>query len=213
VISWIVASHDDAILHRDLLKTLFPRPDEEVLIERDAPSIAVAYNRGTARAQYPLKVYVHHDVRLLDADRLRDLLLSTCTQDRGMVGVIGSITPVWPWWNALQRTGSVLDTALGPLRFGPGGCPVAILDGLLLATVQDVIWDESYEGWHGYDHDQCVTQLAAGRVNWCLPAYGPDLLLHNRISSTSPTDTALIQGWDQAASRFHQKWSPSATNS
>lgn len=206
MISWIVASHDDKILHANLLKTLFPAPGEEVLIERDAPSIAVAYNRGTARAQHPIRVYVHHDVRLLDPARLRQLLQESCTPDRGMVGVIGSFTPTWPWWDSPAKTGSCLDALLGPLRFSGGNGPAAILDGCLLATAQPVTWDESFTGWHGYDHDQCVTQLDAGRVNWCLPS-GEHLVMHNRISPTSPTDTTQIQGWDAAAARFAAKWS------
>jgi hypothetical protein len=210
VISWIVASHDQQILQDNLLTD--PRAlageSDEVILEWQAPSIAAAYNSGQARASRPVRVFVHHDVRILDLPRLRTELLKACTRSRGVVGVIGTPMACWPWWEAPVRCGSVQDARLGHLDFSRGGEPAAMVDGLLLATAQEIAWDESFEGWHGYDHDACMSQLAAGRVNYCIPD-GDRLVLHNRVTDTSPVNTDMIPGWAAAEARFRSKWGSS----
>lgn len=202
MISWIVASHDPAILEQNLLATLEPHDDDEIHIVRNAGSIAEAYNEGQSRATRPVKVYVHHDVRILDRDRLREQLLTWCQPWTGLVGVTGSWCRALPWWYG-SHCGSVLDGRGG--RLGPGkGGQCAYLDGLLLATAQTVVWDESsYPGWHGYDHDMCEQMLAKGLMNWCLDN-GHELVLHN---TTGATDPDQLDGWHESLARFREKWS------
>ncbi|HEX6970004.1 MAG TPA: glycosyltransferase [Micromonosporaceae bacterium] len=203
MISWIVATHDRTILSTNLLATLGDLAGEELIVVEDAPSIAAAYNRGTAQATQPVLVYVHHDVQVLDPVRLRAELLRACGRPGvGMVGVVGSTTAVVPWWDDLSPLGSVVDARIGRLDFGPGG-PCAYLDGLLLATPHHVEWDEDYRGWHLYDHDQCQQQLAAGRHNWCLTG-GHTLLRHNNVGH--PTNVAQLDGWADGVQRFKEKW-------
>lgn len=200
MISWITASHRPEVLAENLEATLALDDGDELVVVRDAPSIAAAYNEGQARASRPIHCYVHHDVQIVDPERLRHELLVACTAQVGMVGVIGSTTRTLPWWEGVCR-GSVIDARMGLLDMGPGG-EVAYLDGLLLASVHDLSWDESYEGWHMYDHDICAQQLAAGRPNWCLTG-GHELLLHN---TTGPADTGILSGWDAGVVRFRGKW-------
>ena len=202
MISWIVATNNRAILQRSLLPTV-PTEDELVVVE-DAPSIAVAYNEGTARASHRIKVYVHHDVALLDPQRLRHELAEHCTGLNGIVGVIGSRTPVVPWWSG-EQVGTVIDARHGQL--GPGGSGVCdYLDGLLLATAQDLTWDETYTGWHLYDHDICQQMLAAGMPNVCLPA-GHELVRHD---TAGPRRMSDLNGWDDAVAVFRGKWGDAA---
>jgi hypothetical protein len=202
-ISWIVATHDQQILQRSLLPTV-PLDDELVVIEQ-APSIAVAYNEGTARASHRIRAYIHHDVAIVDPDRLRHLLFEACTGVHGIVGVIGSLTPVVPWWNG-EQVGSVVDTRAG--RLGPGGFgDVAYLDGLLLATAQDLQWDETYPGWHLYDHDICQQQLAAGLTNVCLPD-GHELVRHE---TAGPWSLNELNGWKEGVDVFQAKWGSAAS--
>jgi hypothetical protein len=198
VISWIVATHDRQILERSLLPTI-PTMDELVVVE-DAPSIAVAYNQGTAQASHRIKVYVHHDVAILDAPRLRESLFQYCNGVNGIIGVIGSLDRTVPWWNG-NMVGSVVDTRLGPI--GPGGeGTCAYLDGLLLATAQELTWDETYTGWHLYDHDICQQMLAAGLPNVYIPG-GKDLVRHE---TSGPRNVNHINGWADAVDVFRQKW-------
>jgi hypothetical protein len=200
MISWIVASHRPEVLAANLAATLVLGDCDELVVVENSPSIAVAYNRGQARATQPIRCYVHQDVQVLDPTRLRSELLVHCTPKVGMVGVVGSVDRVVPWWEGVCR-GSAVDARMGVLDFGAGG-ECAYLDGLLLATAQRLVWDEDYPGFHTYDHDMCEQQLAAGRRNWCLTG-GAGLVLHN---TAGPTDVARLNGWDAGLARFRRKW-------
>lgn len=205
MISWIVATHDLDILDTNLRATLWLEDGDEVVVVQDAPSIAAAYNKGQAAATQSIRCYVHHDVQILDSARLRAQLIEHCTSDVGMVGVIGSTDRTVPWWEG-ANLGSVIDARMGRIDFGPGG-PCATLDGLLLATAQHLEWDESYPGWHLYDHDICRQQLAAGRSNWCLTG-GAEMLRHNTAGSSK---THELAGWGEATARYREKWNPGGT--
>ncbi len=198
MISWIVATNDPAVLLKNLVTSLWILDD--LVVVENPPSIAVAYNEGQKRAIHPVKVYVHHDVQVLDLPRLRAELLEHVTPERGMVGVIGSRTDRLPWWDG-DLCGSVFDQRIGFLDNGPGG-ECAQLDGVLLATVQDVTWDESIPGFHGYDYDICRQQREFGRPNWCLDD-GKALLRHHTTSSRDPD---LLNGWAEASTALRQKW-------
>jgi hypothetical protein len=198
VISYIVASHHWPTLRDNLAATVRGVDADEVVVVENPASIAAAYSEGQSRATQPIRCYVHHDVQIRDAPRLRAQLLERCTPAVGMVGVIGSRVPATPWWEAGATCGSVVDARLGLLNFGPGG-GCAYLDGLLLATVHDVTWDDSYPPWHGYDHDVCEQQVRSGRMNWCLDG-GHLLVAHNTTGDWAP------DGFDAAMARFREKW-------
>lgn len=200
MISWIVASHDTNILYANLVASLDWNLDEIVVVW-EAPSIAAAYNEGQERAKHPLRCFVHHDVQVLDLPLLRSALLRTVTPEVGMVGVVGSRTPALPWWDG-DLLGKVCDSRIGVMDYGPGG-PCAVLDGLLLATVHKVQWDETIPGWHGYDYDACMQMTQRGLPNWCLDGL---MVRHN---TTSLRDPDLLAGWGEAVTRLRQKWGPS----
>jgi len=200
LISWIAAAHDETILYANLIASLHPLPGgDEFVIVTGAESIAAAYNEGQARARNPVRCYVHSDIQVLDVARLRAELLEHTTTAVGLVGLVGSRTPMLPWWDG-QTCGSVFDARIGPLLFGPGG-DCAVLDGLLLATVHDVKWDENIPGWHGYDYDMSRQQLAHRR-NFCLTD-GHEMVRHN---ADGPRDPDLIVGWTEAVATLREKW-------
>ncbi len=200
MISWIIATHDRGVLRDNLLASLGDVADDELIVVEGAPSIAVAYNEGARRAKRSLRCYIHHDVQILNVPRLRGELAAACGADVGIVGVVGSRTAWVPWWEG-QPCGSVRDARLGRLDFGPGG-PCAYLDGMLLATAQLLHWDETYPGWHLYDHDICEQMLRRGLSNVCLDD-GAEVLLHN---TSSPTDVAKLRDWPAGRGRFMEKW-------
>jgi hypothetical protein len=229
VISWIVASHDRGVLASNLLPSLDPdgstnddawhvhRDDDgietevrglhgvaqgdELVVVREASSIAQAYRAGQAQATRPVRCYVHHDVQITNLPALRNLLMAVCLPDVGMVGVVGSRDPRVPWWDG-DKVGTVRDSRLGLLNFGQGGTTCSYLDGLLLATRHDLTWDTGIPGWHLYDHDICQQQLAEGRPNYCLP-HGSDLVVHN---TTGSTDVTKLAGWAEGVEAFRTKW-------
>lgn len=199
MISWIVASHDPAVLEANLVATLTLEAGDELIVI-DAPSIAAAYNQGQERAIRPIRCYVHHDVQILDNAALRAQLIDWCRPPIGIVGIVGSRARAVPWWEGFAA-GSVDDTRTGPQLFGKGG-DVAYLDGLLLASSYQLDWDETIPGWHLYDHDVCEQSLRAGRINWCLDN-GHQLVRHN---TTSGFDTTQLPGWTEALAAFNTKW-------
>ena len=202
MISWIVATHDADILYRNLIASMVDMADDELVIIPHAPSIAAAYSEGQTRAAKPIRCYIHHDMQVLNLPRLRSDLHAHVTSTVGMVGLIGSRTRAYPWWDG-QQLGSVFDQRIGALNAGPGG-ECALLDGVLLATVHDVAWDESIPGWHGYDHDSCEQMLDRGLPNFCLTG-GHEMARHNNHGSSDPDQ---ITGFHAALTAVQQKWGP-----
>jgi len=197
VISWVVTSHRRDILEANLLATLTIDDGDELVLIEGAKSITLAYAEGQTKATQPIRCYIHHDVQILDLPRLRHELIES-SEGVGIVGVVGSRDLRMPWWGG-NKLGSVVDTRMGLLDFGPGG-ECAVLDGLLLATRQAVDWDIDAPGWHGYDHDACAQMLARDLPNWCLTGAG-EYLVHN----AEPTKDRS-SGWDDAAARFRERW-------
>lgn len=200
MISYIVASNQPDVLMANLAATVRGVDDDEIVLVEHPASIAEAYNEGQARARNPIRCYVHSDVAIVDPVRLRAELIEHCTSAVGIVGVVGSRTPILPWWEG-DTCGSVVDARMGLLDFGPGG-ECAHLDGLLLATAQTLVWDETYRGFHLYDHDICRQMTDKGLPNWCLDR-GHELVRHNTRGSA---DVTQLAGWADNVTRFREKW-------
>lgn len=201
MISWIVATHDPEIFNKELKSSLalYAEYNDELIIIDNASSITEAYKAGQEQAQNNIRCYIHHDVRILQLAQLRHELIEGV--DRGaVVGVIGSRSMLMPWWNG-DVLGSVSDGRMGIINFGPGGT-CAVLDGLLLATKYHIDWDQDWPGWHGYDYDACAQFYFANEPNWCI-SNGHQLVSHN---SDSPYDLAQVDGWSEAVSFYHKKW-------
>lgn len=200
VISYITATHNDSILRDNLSATLSLIDTDELVVIRGASSIAKAYNEGQAKAANRIHCYIHHDIQVLDNVRLRSALIRTCNKNVGIVGVIGSRTKAVPWWDG-DKLGSAQDSRMGALDFGIGG-NCSMLDGILLATAQDLQWDETYPGFHLYDHDICMQMLQVGRTNLCL-TNGKEIVLHNTSNSS---DVSQLAGWSDSVVVFDRKW-------
>lgn len=211
-LSWIVATHKPEVLAENLLATMPPLVDladmgDELIIMHGRSSITRAYDHGQKLARGKVCCYIQHDVQILDFPRLRQSLLDS-TVGAGMVGIIGGIAPTMPWWiHATQWYGSVRDprvpTGQHPSTgdWGPGRGPL-VLDGLLLATRQEVAWDTDWPGWHGYDHDACKQMIARGLDNVCV-AGGKDMVVHNTKTGFGITSTpAFIE----SVNYYQAKW-------
>lgn len=199
MISWIVASHRREVLDSILLPSLHINGEDELIIIENQPSITIAYAAGQAQATKNIHVYVHHDVRVTDLQRLRQQLIHQ-TINHGVVGIIGSRSATLPWWTG-SLTGSVVDTRLGTLNYGLGD-RCAIVDGLLLATRQAIDWDLAAPGWHGYDHDACLQLLAKGYSNFCISS-GHTMVEHH---ASSPTNMDQLVGWHEAVAHYAERW-------
>lgn len=205
MISWIVASHQPEMLE-GMCATIPLLPGDEFVVIENPTAITKAYNEGTARARNRLRCYLHHDVRVLDYPRLRQELLIRCTPNTGLAGVAGHVAPIlgFPW--GMHAVGSITETRRD--LFATAGdefCP--IVDGVLLATVQEIEWDERYPGFHFYDIDACVQMVARGLPNWCL-GDGRTLIEHyNPPNDPRPIRRAEdIPEWLSNLNIFKAKW-------
>jgi hypothetical protein len=118
-----------------------------------------------------------------------------------MVGVIGSVTDAAPWWDG-QCVGSVVDSRNGILYFSDGKEFCLHLDGLMLATYQDVRFDESIPGFHFYDQDICKQMEKQGKKNFCVKD-GYRMVTH---FTNGPNNIAQINGYAEAMEIYKQKW-------
>ena len=156
----------------------------DVLSIADATSMCAGYNEGMKASQAKYKVYMHHDVRIVERFFI-PMLIDTFMdhEDTGLIGMIG--TKKFPsdgiMWHA-NRFGSVIDTHVNETlelkKYTENKAFDALLcDGLLLATQYDVPWREDlFDGWDFYDASQCMEFRRKGykvmipyqEYSWCV---------------------------------------------
>lgn len=200
-ISYITCTNNHEILNNCLIRSLKLDNDDEIVIVDNPKSIAEGYNYGMEHAKHRIKCFIHHDLIVTNPILLRMNLMAYCTQDIGMVGVIGSITDAAPWWNG-EGVGSAIDTRKGIIYFNEGKQFCEHLDGILLATFQDIRFDESIPGFHLYDQDICKQMTKDGKRNFCI---GDGYRIVTHFTST-PSDTSQINGYDEALAVYRKKW-------
>jgi GT2 family glycosyltransferase len=168
-----------------------------------ATSMAEGYQRAMEASTARYKLYVHQDAYLVHQGLLPELVHLFETYPRlGLVGVVGAtrLPSKAIWWlnNAFHTYGRLRE------YFRPGGFPAslylrrrvlhfsrfrsvvgdyqpaAVVDGLFLATQNDLPWANSLGGFELYDHVQALEFIKAGlevgiarqEAIWCLH-WGP----------------------------------------
>lgn len=137
----------------------------EIVPVRDAKSMAAGYNMGMSRTDAKYKIYMHQDVFIINPNFLNDILLVFKQNWKiGMIGVIGSTAlPVsGVQWHG-DRVGNLYLLDSDNCDFNgyeykkeDGLTEVQVLDGLLIATKEDIPWREDlFDGWDFYDSSQC----------------------------------------------------------
>jgi len=177
------------------------KDDDELIVVEDSKSIAEGYNTGIDRAKNKIKCFIHHDIIVTNPILLRMNLIAYCTEDIGMVGVIGSKTDIVPWWNG-KGIGSAVDTRKGIIYFSEGKDFCEHLDGIVLATYQDVEFDESIPGFHLYDQDICKQMTVKGLRNFCVRE-GYRIVTH---FTSAPSNLIQINGYVDAENVYRKKW-------
>jgi hypothetical protein len=200
-VSYITCTHNKKIFQKCLFKSLILKDDDELIVIENAKSIAEGYNTGTDQAKNKIKCFIHHDLIVTNPILLRMNLIAYCVEEIGMVGVIGSVTDASPWWEG-QCVGSVVDSRNGILYFNDGKEFCLHLDGLMLATYQDVRFDESIPGFHLYDQDICKQMEKQNKRNFCVKD-GYRMITH---FTNGPMDISQINGYAEAMEIYKQKW-------
>jgi hypothetical protein len=200
-VSYIACTHNKHILEKCLMQSLILQDDDELIVIEGAKSIAEGYNNGIDKAKNKIKCFIHHDLIVTNPVLLRMNLLAYCIEDIGIVGIVGSQTEAAPWWEG-QCVGSVVDSRNGILHFSDGKQFCLHLDGLMLATCQDVRFDESIPGFHFYDQDICRQMAEKGLHNFCIKD-GYRMITH---FTQTPMDMSKIGGYAEAMAVYAKKW-------
>jgi hypothetical protein len=179
-ITYITAVNNESQYNSHVVRSLCPLgPDDEFIPVYDKTDAGEAYNEGIAKAKNRFKCFLHQDVIVIDPVLLRNHILGVCgSPGVGMFGIMGSTDRLsCPWWvNQGAMVGSVIHSK-GLIQGGPGGS-CALLDGLLLATGEEVEFSEEYGSYHFYAHDICQQMLERGLKNHCA-SDGRKLVVHN----------------------------------
>ncbi len=176
-VSVIVCSVDDAKARtiEALYGRLLAGVPHDILVLRDARSLAEAYNRGIAAARGDVVVLSHDDIDIAAADFAARVLAHLQAHDA--VGVVGATrltgpVPVWaghPYvrgWITHHAPGSP-EWQVNVLDPRPVAGGLAVLDGVFLAGRRQafaaVPFDAAtFDGFHGYDVDWSGRAAQAG---------------------------------------------------
>ena len=191
-----------------LYERLYQGIPHEIIVIRDARSLAEAYNRGIAASVGDIIVLSHDDVDILADDfaaRLQNHL-----GEYDIVGVIGSTKmagPAWAWSGHPNLRGWITHHAYATSEWfvdvvNPQCVAdnVMVLDGVFLAANRAVFevvqFDaEIFDGFHLYDIDWSYRAAMAG---FRLGVAGDLLLVHESRGSFDPA-------WENYAQRLCAK--------
>ena len=203
----VVCSIDDAKRQRieRLYRRLFAGVEHELVVIRDARSLASAYNACVARSAADYIVLSHDDIGILADDFAQRI--AALLQGFDAVGVVGSTQmrgPAVGWsghphlrgWIA-HRASDSDELHADVLDPRPLASDVVVLDGVLIAarrrTLVDVPFDAAtFDGFHLYDLDWSYRAAQAGKR---LAAAGELLVVH---ASRGAYDDV----WERYADRF-----------
>ncbi len=173
--SFIICTNNDAYyeecrLYIDRLRI----PDGfcvEVIPVRGAKSMCSGYNEGMKKADGKFKIYLHQDVFILNPEFLSNLLYIFKSDHKiGMIGMIGSEklpASAVPWHG--ERVGSLYEADKENVFFEGYDIrdekiiEVEAIDGLMMATKEDIPWREDiFDGWDYYDLSQSKEFIKRG---------------------------------------------------
>ncbi len=197
------AARAEAMYHR-----LLAQLPHEIVVIRDARSLASGYNRALAQARHDIVLFAHDDVDIASPDFAARLLRALGRHD--VVGVAGTrklVGGAWHFAGYPHLAGQVGMPAAG------GGYVVNLydvteretkglqaLDGLLLATRRDTALrigfdEDTFDGWHLYDIDFSLRAAQAGL----------DCASCNDILAVHDSQGGYDEHWLKYAQRFIDK--------
>lgn len=200
-ICFIIASNDEIQLRECIAyikKLEFPNNyNIEMIIIREAPSLAKAYNVAMKSSTAKYKVYLHHDLFIIYKDFIKDFIDIFISFPRlGMLGVMGTkhLPENAIWYNKGEYdrwcADSIDNSSIKGMFHKKVGMDfenkyqkVEAIDGLIMITQYDIPWrDDIFDNWHFYDISQSVEFLTAGydvgvakqKQPWCIHNCGQD---------------------------------------
>ena len=179
----------------------------EVIVLRNQPSIAIAYNRildaACKKEGLEAVVLLHDDVELVDPGWEHKLLAALVPEGTAVVGVVGGSGPGgMAWFSRSHKHGGIPG-----LEFGDRWARVGVVDGLFIAlspeAARTLRFDEiSYPPFHGYDADICSRALAAGQS----VVLAPIDVVHHTAGLFGTTSS--YSDWIKAGLAWRIAWEP-----
>ena len=144
-------------------------PEIESLVIRGSSSISKSYNYGIKIAKYPIKIFIHQDVHLLNSSWIPKLFYAFSSSDVGLVGMVGTtkLSTKGFWWDSGEEylrgeLFSGLEKADWVFSKENSTIDVTTVDGFFMATNRSIPFDEGVKGFHFYDMDYSRTMLSLG---------------------------------------------------
>ncbi len=175
-ICFIICANDETQLQECILYlSLLHVPkgcETDLIIVRDAVSMAAGYNEGMAASDAKYKIYLHQDTFIVESLFLDKVLeLFRGDEGIGMVGIIGieQLPGDGIMWHGKRcgnfyRLEELLEKGVDDVEQQRSGSrEVEAVDGFLMATQYDIPWREDiFCGWDFYDISQCMEFRRAG---------------------------------------------------
>jgi len=148
-------------------------------------SIFTAYNSGANKSKYPNLCFVHEDV-LFHSENWGKIVVANLQDPKtGIIGIAGGdlVTQVPSSWATLpshslniiqsDSTGKKgTKVVLKPKNYNLSKRSSIIIDGIFMCMrkelMQEIHFDESLKGFHGYDYDITLQSVMAGYTNYVI---------------------------------------------
>ena len=166
----------------------------EIIPISDATGMANGYNKGRIKSDAKYKIYMHHDVFIINDNLIGDLVnIFKNNPHVGLVGLVGAndikndsvSVGKWEYGKVLACSGySEVNCNFGDVieAYEPVDC----VDGMFIATQYDIEWREDiFQDWHFYDRSICMEYKRAGyicvvpkqEIPWCIHDCGINSLI------------------------------------
>ena len=160
--------------------------DHEVIVidnSRGQYSIFSAYNRGVEQSKYPYLCFVHEDVFFHTSNWGEKIVEQVKNPQTGIVGFAGGdlVSQVPASWSILSPSINIIQSTPGhkekkyfhfPKDYDQDTRTVILLDGVFLGMrrnlFEKVKFDETLDGFHGYDFDISIQSSLAGYINYVM---------------------------------------------
>lgn len=162
---------DECLLYIDML--IIPEGYEiEILTVEGAKCMTAGYNEGMAASDAKYKIYMHHDVFILNKHMLFEMLnIFQSDENIGMIGLVGAVELATDgvMWHLdrcgnMYRLADINEMIARPIEIIKDRIQeVEVVDGMFMATQYDIPWREDIlNGWDFYDVSQCLEFRRAG---------------------------------------------------
>ena len=180
----------------------------DIIPIRDAKSICEGYNRGMNSSDAKYKIYMHHDVFILDKNMPEKII--ACFERNPKAGLIGMVgrkeLPKDDYlfrttqWGAAYETHIHETTSYYLYSNAPEDEKVLHVDGMLIATCVDIPWREDiFDGWDLYDTSQSMEMKRRG-YEVVIPYMEKPMVLHD-------CGYLSLSGYDVQKEKFVREYS------